>query len=143
MKRTCWIPIILICMLLIAACDAALTVGSKTIGVSSGNFVYTDGYLESSYNYPLDKVWMACVQTLTDIKATAIEKERKIASGKITAVAYDEKILILVEYTLKNQTSVSVRVGLSGNTMASQLIHDKIANNLLKSVSENPKSTIK
>jgi hypothetical protein len=127
-----WLRLSVIGILLIAGCDTALTVGSQTIGVSSGNFIYTDGYLMASYNYPIDKVWKACEKTLADMKATAVEKNLKIATGKIAAIAYDEKIQIVVEYESKNQSTVSVRVGLSGNNIASQLILDKITNNLQK-----------
>jgi hypothetical protein len=127
-----WILLIIIFVALFAGCDAGLTVGSRTIGVSSGSFIYTDGYLNTTYNYPLDMVWKACEQTLADMKASAVEKERKISSGTLTAIAHDEKVQIVVEYVSKVQTSVSVRIGLSGNNMASQLIHEKIANKLLK-----------
>ena len=132
-KNIRWLRLSLIGILLIAGCDTALTVGSRTIGVSSGNFIYTDGYLMASYNYPIDKVWKACEQTLADMKAAVIEKNLKIASGTMNAIAYDEKIQILVEYESKNLTLVSVRVGLSGNNIASQLILDKISNSLQKS----------
>jgi len=127
-----WIWLLPICILLIAGCDATLTLGGRTIGVSSGNFVFTDGYLTTSYNYPFDKVWKACEQTLADMKATAIEKDLKIATSTMTAIVQDEKLQILCEYISKDQTSVSIRIGLSGNNMASQLIHEKIAHNLLK-----------
>jgi hypothetical protein len=89
--------------------------------------------LTTNYNYPFDEVWKACEQALADMKATAVEKNLKIASGSISAVAQEEKIQVHVEYVSKDQTSVSVRVGMSGNTIASQLIHEKITNNILKS----------
>jgi len=128
-----YIWLFIFCTIMTAGCDAALTVGNRTIGVSSGNFIFTDGALTTNYNYPFEEVWRACEQALADIKATAVDKDLKIASGSINAVAQEEKIQIHVEYVSKNQTSVSIRVGLSGNTMASQLIHEKIANNILKS----------
>jgi hypothetical protein len=138
-RKNHWIGLFLIFIVLIAGCDTALTVGSRTIGVSSGSFIYTDGYLDTYYNYPLDKVWKACEQTLADMKASAVERERKISSGTITAIAYDEKVQIVVDYVSKTQTSVSIRVGLSGNNIASQLIHEKIANKLLKAaIAEKP-----
>jgi len=138
-RKNHWIGLFLLFIILIAGCDTALIVGSKTIGVSSGNFVYTDGYLDTSYNFPLDKVWKACEQTLADMKASAVERERKISSGTLTAIAHDEKVQIVVEYVSRIQTSVSIRVGVSGNNIASQLIHDKIANKLLKAaIPEKP-----
>lgn len=121
------------CTILTAGCDASLTVGNRTIGVNSGNFIFTDGSLTTNYNYPFDEVWKACEQTLADMKATSVEKDLKIASGSMSAVVQEEKLQVLVEYVSKSQTSVSIRVGMSGNNMASQLIHEKIANNVLKS----------
>jgi hypothetical protein len=66
------------------------------------------------------------------MKATAVEKNLKIATGSMSAVAQEEKLQLMVEYLSKSQTSVSIRVGMSGNNMASQRIHEKIANNILK-----------
>lgn len=130
-KAPC-IWLFIFCMLLAFGCDASLTVGNRTIGVSSGNFIFTDGSLTTTYNYPFDDVWKACEKTLADVKATAVEKNMKIASGTMSALAQDEKLKIVVEYVSKDQTSVSIRVGMSGNNMASHLMHEKIANNLLK-----------
>ena len=117
--------------ILATGCDTALTVGDRTVGISQGNFIFTDGSLTTNYRYPFDEVWKACEQTMVDMKVKDVEKNLKIASGSINAVAQEEKLRILVEYVTKNQTSVSVRVGMSGNNMASQLIHEKIAKNIL------------
>ena len=42
-------------LLMIAACESALTVERRTIGIRSGEFIYTDGYLRSAYPFPLIK----------------------------------------------------------------------------------------
>ncbi|MGZ3607723.1 MAG: DUF3568 family protein [Syntrophales bacterium] len=128
-----YIWLFIVCTILTAGCDASLTVANRTIGVNSGNFIFTDGSLTTNYKYPFEEVWKACEQTLTEMKATSVEKNLKIASGSMSAVVQEEKLQILVEYVSKSQTSVSVRVGMSGNNMASQLIHEKIAKNILKS----------
>jgi len=128
--RCIWLFIF--CTVLAYGCDASFTVGNRTIGVNSGNFIFTDGSLTTNYRYPFDEVWKACEQALEDVKATAVEKNLKIASGTMNSVAQDEKLQIHVEYVSKDQTSVSVRVGMTGNNMASQLIHEKIAKNILK-----------
>jgi len=126
------ICLFLLCPIAILGCDASLTVANRTIGVSSGNFIYTDGSLTTNYNYPFDYVWKACEETLKEMKATSVVKNLKIAKGTIDGVAQEEKIHVVVEYLSKDQTSVSVRVGMSGNNLASQLIHEKIANYLSK-----------
>jgi hypothetical protein len=119
-------------LLPITACDTALSVGSRTIGVRSGEFIYTDGYLRTTYPYPIEKVWAACDKTLTDLKATDIEREKSIATGKFTAFVQDDKVRISVEYVERDITAVSIMVGPSGNNLASKLIHDRIANLLKK-----------
>jgi hypothetical protein len=119
-------------LLAIAACDTALSVGSKTIGFRSGEFIYTDGYLRTTYTFPVEKVWAACDKTLTDLKATEVDREKSIATGKFTAFILDDKVRISVEYVERNITAVSIMVGPSGNNLASKLIHDRIANELTK-----------
>jgi flagellar basal body rod protein FlgG len=98
--------ILILCVgvLLISGCDAVLTVGGRTMGVRSGNFIYTDGYLTSSYNFPIDKVWKACEKTLTDMKASSLDKKMKISTGAMTAVIQDDKIQINVEYASQTLT---------------------------------------
>jgi hypothetical protein len=117
-------------LLLMAGCDTALTVGAKTIGIRSGEFIYTDGYLRATYIFPLEKVWEACEKTLADMKATDVERIRKIAQRSFSAMIQDEKVRILVDYVEKDMTAVSIMVGMSGNNLASQLLHDRIANAL-------------
>jgi hypothetical protein len=119
-------------LLAIAACDTALSVGSKTIGFRSGEFIYTDGYLRTTYTFPVEKVWAACDKTLTDLKATEVDREKSIATGKFTAFILDDKVRISVEYMERDMTAVSIMVGPSGNNLASKLIHERIANELTK-----------
>lgn len=126
-----WFMLLIPAFLMIAACDTALTVGTKTIGIRSGEFVYTDGYLRATYNFPLEQVWAACEKTLTDLKAIDVERIKKIATGSFTALILDDKVRISVEYVEKGMTAVSIMAGASGNNLASQLIHDRIGN-LLK-----------
>lgn len=118
--------------LLLAGCNAAINMNGKVAGISSGRFVYQDGNLISNYKADIDLVWMACEKSVTELKATDIQKERKISTGIIKAVIQDEKVVISVEYVDKDLTSVSVFIGVVGNHMASRLIHDKIIGNLAK-----------
>jgi hypothetical protein len=112
---------------MITACDTAFTVGRKTIGIRSGEFIYMDGYLRATYTFPFETVWAACEKTLSDLKATDVERIQKIATGNLTALIQDDKVRITVDYLEKGMTSVSIMAGPSGSTLASQLIHDRIA----------------
>jgi len=131
-QRRLWFLLTASALLALTACDTALTVGSKTIGIRSGEFIYTDGYLRATYNFPLDVVWDACEKTLTDLKATEVSRIRKIAMGTFAATIQDEKVRISVEYVEKGMTSVSIMTGTGGNNLASQLIHERLAGNLPK-----------
>jgi hypothetical protein len=131
MKRN-FKSLLLLAALLLASCNAAMVMNGKIMGISSGQFVYQDGNLISDYKADIDLVWKACEKSVTELKATDIQKERKISTGMIKAVIQDEKVTIKVEYVAKDLTSVSVFVGMVGNNMASRLIHDKIIGNLAK-----------
>lgn len=119
-------------LLALVACDTALTVGRKTIGIRSGEFLYMDGYLRATYTSPFETVWSACDKTLTELKATDVKREKKIAAGNMTALIQDDKVRITVEYLEREMTAVSVMAGPSGSTLAAQLIHDRIGNHLKK-----------
>jgi len=119
-------------LLFLVGCNAAINMNGKVAGMSSGRFIYQDGDLSSNYQADIDSVWAACEKTLTGLKATNIQKERKIASGTIQAVIQDEKVTIKVEYLERDLTSVSVFVGVVGNNIASRLIHEKIIGNLAR-----------
>ncbi len=116
--------------LLLSGCDTALTLGSKTVGIRSGAFIYEDSFLTASYNFPFDRVYTACEKTLKDMKATNMESIRKISYGSFVAILQNEKIQINVKYVEKEITSVAVKAGISGNKIAAQLIHDKLEANL-------------
>lgn len=120
-------------MIIVAAmigCDAAIVSDGRYVGIRSGQIIYQDGYLRMNYRFPLDTVWQACEKTVADLKGTNIQKERKIASGTIKANVQDEKVTIITEYYSKDMTTVSILVGITGNNIASNLIHERIAANV-------------
>jgi len=131
-KRINLILILVVGVFLLSGCDAAFVMGDKVVGVSSGKFIYTDGILTTDYPSSFDTVWKACEKAIADMKTSDVVKDKKIATGMIDAVASDEKIHISVKYAAKNLTTVAIRVGLAGNNLASQLIHEKIKKNLFK-----------
>jgi hypothetical protein len=117
---------------LLSGCNAAMVMNGKVMGISSGKFIYQDGYLTTHYKVDIEPVWQACNKAVTDLKGRDIQKDRKIASGSIKTIISDEKVTILVEYIEKDLTSVSVLTGIVGNNMASRIIQDRIAENIVK-----------
>jgi len=124
------VTLLFLVFLLLNGCDAAINMNGKIASINSGKFLYQDGNLVSNYKANIDMVWQACEKSVAELKATDIQKERKISTGIIKAVIQDEKVVIKVEYIDRDSTSVSVFVGTVGNNMASRLIHDKIIGNL-------------
>jgi hypothetical protein len=132
------ISILLFTVFILCGCNAALVMNGKIMGVSSGSFIYQDGYLTTNYKTDINSVWAACEKALKDLKAVDVQKNRKIATGSIKATIQAEKVTILIEYVATDLTTVSVIAGIAGNNMASGMIQDKIAGNI-----GNPLSTEK
>ena len=124
------IVLLLVILMMLTGCSMAVNFQGKVAGISSGKFFYQDGSLITEYKADIDPVWTACEKALTELKATDIQKDRKISTGVINAFIQEETVTLKVEYLDKNVTSVSVFVGAVGNHMASRLIHDKIAGHL-------------
>jgi hypothetical protein len=129
--------------LTLALAGCAVVAGDRTVGFDSGRFIYTDGALYGNYYYPMDVVWGACKSALFDLKATDATYTRGISRGTMEGTTGDDKIRITVEYVAKNETQVSVRVGVAGSSLASRLIHERIRENLRKEGSAPAGSTEK
>lgn len=125
------ILILFVVTALLAGCNAAMVMNGKVMGISSGKFIYQDGYLTTRYKADIEPVWQACAKAVVDLKGRDIQKERKISSGSIKTVISDEKVTIRIEYIEKDLTSVSVLTGIVGNNMASRIIQDRIAENII------------
>lgn len=100
------------------------------VGTGTGAYYYVSGETLMDYSASYDKVWAACEKTMADMRALHVQPYKEIGSGAISAVISDEKVQFTVKYKAKNLTTVSVRVGLFGNKTASQLLHDKIGDNI-------------
>jgi len=109
-----------------------VVVGGAAISAGTGTYFYVDGELKTDYHAPFDKVWGACEKTVADMRGIEVAPAREIAQGKITTVINDEKVTFNVKYKSKDFTTVSIRVGVMGNKLSCQLLHDKIAENLEK-----------
>lgn len=110
----------------------ALVVGGAAVGAGAGTYLYVNGELKTDYPASFDKVWNACEKTIADMRGTEVQPVKEIAQGRISALINDEKVNFSITYRAKNQTTVTIRVGIVGNKLSSQLLHDKIAENLSK-----------
>jgi hypothetical protein len=129
--RTNWIVSLVIGAFLISGC-AAVLVGGAAVGAGSGTYFYINGEMKTDYYDSFDALWNACQKTVADMRGLDVQPAKEIGNGKITAIINDEKVQMAVTYKAKNVTTVAIRVGLIGNKLSSQLIHDKILDNLGK-----------
>lgn len=117
---------------LISACGPEVLVLGGIVGSGAGTYYYVNGELATDYNASFDHVWNACEKTVADMRGQDVEPKREIGMGTIRTMINDEKVIFNVTYKAKNQTSVGIRVGLFGNKLSSQLLHDKVHDNLVK-----------
>ena len=130
-KQRFGILLVVMVVFLISGC-AAVVVGGAAAGAASGTYFYINGEMKTDYYASFDAVWSACEKTVADMRGLDVQRDKMLAKGKIEAVIDDEKVQISVTYKAKDVTTVSVRIGLFGNKLSSQLIHDKILDNLAK-----------
>jgi hypothetical protein len=119
-------------LLLFSGC-AGFLIGGAAVGAgTAGTYYYINGDLKTDYQASFDEVWAACEKTVADMHGIEVVPNREIAQGTINTLINDEKVKLDIMYKSKNITTVAIRVGLIGNKLSSQLLHDKIADYLVK-----------
>ncbi len=59
---------------LLFGCNAAMVMNGKVMGISSGKFIYQDGYLTTQYKADIEPVWKACEKAVIDLKGQGHSK---------------------------------------------------------------------
>jgi hypothetical protein len=119
--------VLLLAAFMLCGCDAAVLVGGKTVGFSSGSFVTTSGAVTRVYPHPYEQVESACENALRELQASQMEKYVSIAETTLKADLRGDKVKIDVTYVSKDQTQVAILVGMAGTNATSELIHERIA----------------
>lgn len=115
----------------VSGCAVVAVGGAAAVG-ASGTYMWINGELKTDYYAPFDKTWTAVEKAIAAMRGTEVAPNKEIAQGTITTVIEDEKVQFYVSYKEKNVTNVAIRVGVVGNRLSSQRLHDKIAENLKK-----------
>jgi hypothetical protein len=123
--------IVLACCFSLYGCPV-LVVGGAAVAGGTGTYYYVEGEMKTDYYFSVDGVWSAVEKTIADMKGRDVEPDKQPDGGKIVAVINDEKVTFRLVYKDKDLTSLGIRVGLMGNESASKVIHDRVADNLLK-----------
>jgi hypothetical protein len=130
-KRAAVALIVLTCCFSLYGCPV-LVVGGAAVAGGTGTYYYVEGEMRTDYYFSVDAVWSAVEKTIADMKGRDVEPDKQSDGGKIVAVINDEKVQFRLKYKDKDLTSLGIRVGAVGNEAASKVIHDRVADNLLK-----------
>jgi len=119
-------------LFLLSGC-APLVVGGAAVGTAgAGTYYFARGTMQTDYKYPFEDVWGACEKTLASMRAVDVQPLKEIGRGTINAVINDEKVQFVLSYRERSLTTVTVRVGAFGDKIASQMLQDKIEDNISK-----------
>ena len=129
-KSKVWLFWSVAIVFLISGCELLLIGGIIGGGAVPGTYFYVKGELQADYSSSFDAVWTACEKTMADMRAANVLPYKEIGSGSLAAVINGEDVKFTIKYKAKGETTVAIRVGTFGNKNASQLLHDKIAENL-------------
>lgn len=124
--------------------DAARAVGnsvssgaSSVKNATSGAFtsvaetIFVRGEFDAKYNRSIDDVWPAAQRALLDMRFTDVRGNHDALSGDLQALTGKSET-VKIRFVSKGQaaTEAFIRVGVTGNKDASQLIHDRLVQNL-------------
>jgi hypothetical protein len=130
-RQKSWLLVLIVGVFFISGC-APLVVGGAVVSASSGTYYYINGELKTDYYFPFDTVWSACEKTVADMRGVDVDPIKEIGTGTISAMIESEKVNFAINYKAKNVTTVAIRIGIVGDKLSSQLLHDKISENLAK-----------
>jgi hypothetical protein len=130
-KRAAVALIVLTCCFSLYGCPVLVVTGAAVAG-GTGTYYYVEGEMRTDYYFSVDGVWSGVEKTIADMKGRDVEPDKQSDGGKIVAVINDEKVTFRLKYKDKDLTSLGIRVGVMGNEAASKVIHDRVADNLLK-----------
>jgi hypothetical protein len=133
-KKQAWFLLFIGAIFVISGCGAPIVAGVAAggAGAGSGTYLYVKGEMATDYYFSFDNVWTACEKVVADRHGIEVEPYKEISKGTINAIIDGEKVHISVKYKAKNVTTVAIRVGILGNKLSSQLLHDKIDDNLIR-----------
>ncbi|MBI3084487.1 MAG: DUF3568 family protein [candidate division NC10 bacterium] len=105
---------------------AVLLVGAGA-GAGAGTVAYIQGELSQVHAGGYERVWSAAVSALNQMNIRVIKTEKDALNGTITARrADDTSVVVKVEPTGTDTTTVKVRMGMFGDRAASESIQARV-----------------
>ena len=121
---------VLLC-LMAAGCTAMAFLGGAAVGVAG--YKYYEGSLEVVYESPFMETWDATLRALDRMDMEVTNKNHDLTAGKISAMRSDDKeVKLSFKYRSREETVVSIRVGILGDERASDAIKEEIRKELFE-----------
>jgi len=119
---------------LVSLCSSGclwIAVGAAGAGVGVGTYAYIRGELEAAYASEYEEAWRATLAALESLGMRKKSASKDAFGGRIDAARADgTPITIRVTPITPNSTSVKIRVGFFGDREMSQMIADRIGQEL-------------
>ena len=125
-KNTLCACLLLMSLVGLGGC-AAVAAGAMAGG---GTYAYVTGWGTATYNVDLDRAYDAALDACDDLDLLVQEQERHLSDAEITAKDGDRTVWIDLDSEGVRTTKIGVRVGVMGDKVASERIHDRIARQL-------------
>ncbi|GBD97281.1 hypothetical protein BMS3Abin06_02177 [bacterium BMS3Abin06] len=128
MKRLKNLTILISAIFFLYGCGLELALVGVGAGVGIASYKYIDGQLVREYPLAYDRAWDAANKALENLQISTSSSMNEGGKGTIEAVSKDGK---KVQLSLKDKglgvTSITVRVGIFGDRLEAQKIHEEIA----------------
>ncbi len=126
-----WALLLIAGIFVLSGCPAIIA-GGAAVSAGTGTYFYINGELKTDYHFSFDKVWDASEKTVADMRSVDVIPYKEIGKGTIDAVIDGEEVRFYITYKSRDLTTVGIRIGILGNQLASQRLHDKVAGYLIK-----------
>jgi uncharacterized lipoprotein len=117
--------------LMSASCAPVVFLGGAAAGVAG--YKYYEGALEVIYESPFMETWDAALKALDRMDIEVTDKKHDLTTGKISAMTSEkEEVKLSFKYRSREETVVSIRVGVFGEESASDAIKEEIRKELFE-----------
>ena len=124
------VPGFVLCAVLALFCSGCLTLAVGAAGGAAGA-VYVMGKLNDELNYEVPVVHKATEAALAELELKLLEdKVDKLSAHVESEFADGEHVWIDLESLSDSRTSLTIRVGVTGNEVRARKIHDAIKRHL-------------
>lgn len=124
--RSILLSMFLVGSLCTSLCGCAAVIAGGAAG--AGAVSYLKGEFSSSFDAPVDVSYQAAVRAMSALKFQVIETTNDAIQGHIIARdSQNRRVEITLKAEIERKSSITIRVGVFGDELASKLIHEKIA----------------